>query len=334
MKQLLHILLLLCGLGAFHACRLVDEDLSDCGTDYQLDYELRLVTNLTTELETELSLAADVNVSAALREHLRGVFTDRAHDVDLSFYDVVEPLSRLHHEHHIMDAAQSSYTLYIPVRRYRHLAVANLEDNACVALKEEDYSNTSVLRQQEADTLQPHRTGLFSARLPMDLLDRKDQEFQVRLYMANAAAAAVLDTTGSAVKDVRVFFRGFATEFALSDSTYRFRGNPVLRAEKVSVAGDSGTDLCFTTVNFPSRDTVESKAEEDETLWTVSVYCTRTDGTVTETVLSVKEPLKAGQLKIIRGQVQKDGSVIPGNMSVGVSVTLDWKAGMEHDVEL
>ena len=89
---------------------------------------------MTTELQTQLSMAADVNVSSALRQYMSGIFTDYAHDVNLSFYDVYGDSTRLHNERHIMDANQSSYTLFIPVRKYMHIAIANIEDNHLHAL--------------------------------------------------------------------------------------------------------------------------------------------------------------------------------------------------------
>ena len=106
-----YLILLVLGAAAFQGCSLVDEDMRDCEADTRLDYELRLVTNMTTELQTQLSLETDAKVAAALKTCWQEVFTDRAHDVDLSFYDVAEPWERLHHEQHVMDASQTSYSL-------------------------------------------------------------------------------------------------------------------------------------------------------------------------------------------------------------------------------
>ena len=69
----------------FDACRLIDEDQSDCGDDYRIDYELRLVTNMSTRLSTELSMNTEVKVATELKSYLDNVFTDRAHDINLSF---------------------------------------------------------------------------------------------------------------------------------------------------------------------------------------------------------------------------------------------------------
>lgn len=331
-----YLILLVLGAAAFQGCSLVDEDMRDCEADTRLDYELRLVTNMTTELQTQLSLEADVEVAAALESCWKDVFTDRAHDVDLSFYDVAEPCERLHHEQHVMDASQTSYTLYIPVRRYMHLAVANLEGNGTLRLEDDLYSGTASLRQELADTLDSQSKGIFSARLPMDIHEGENQEFDVRLYMANSAAAIVLDTLGSGVRDVRVFGAGFATEFNLADSVYHFPYTPVYRARKVEVGNAPGEPLCYTTVTFPSRSSRESKAEASDALWQLRVYATLPDGTITESVVFVTSPLEAGKVKIIKGKIYGNGALVPekGDPHVGVSVQMDWKPGTQHEVIL
>ena len=293
--------LLFAGLQALVGCSLVDEDLTDCETEYQLDYELQLVTNITTELETELSLETDVAVATALRAYLSKVFTDHAHDVDLSFYSVEGEKNRLHHERHIMDANQTS--------------------------------PGSRLQQEVADTLRPHRLGVFTARSHMDVQEGKDQEFKVSLYMANSAASLVLDTLGSHVKDIRVYATGFATAFDVADSLYRYQYSPVFAADKVAV-DEPGAQMCFATVNFPSR-TDETKAEEQEkTYWEFHVYSTLPSGSITETKLSVTHPLLPAQLEILKAKVYGNGALEPEDVTVGVSVNINWKPGMDHEVEM
>ena len=68
-------------------CSAIDEDLSNCDNDYQVDYEIRLVTNMSIELRNQLNTLEDAGIAQMLREHLKTIFTDHAHDVDLSFYD-------------------------------------------------------------------------------------------------------------------------------------------------------------------------------------------------------------------------------------------------------
>ena len=74
------------------SCSVIDDDLSDCyeeGPQAQVDYELKLVTNLTTELTTQLTTQTDIQLASALKMHLNDIFTDYAHDVDLSRGSVV-----------------------------------------------------------------------------------------------------------------------------------------------------------------------------------------------------------------------------------------------------
>ena len=75
-------------------------------------------------------------------------------------------------------------------------------------------------------------------------------------------------------------------------------------------------------------------ADEETPLWQIKVYLTKTDDSVTETVLDITEPLKAGNLKIIKGALDDEGAVRPYDSTVGVSVTLDWNKGGTYDPEL
>ena len=315
------------------ACGLVDEDMRDCDNDCTISYAVSVVTNMTTQLRTELSLETDIAVSSALETVLQDVFTDYAHDVDLSFYDIQADSARLHHEAHIMDARESSYTLYIPVRKYMHLAVANVAENPGISLEGGDRCHGASLHQAVGDTLEPHVQGVFTARLPMDVKEGVDQAFEVDLYMANCAEALVLDTLGCRLKDIRVYAAGFATDFDMADSTYHHAYTPLLRTRRL--VPDSGSELCFVCVNFPSREAPFSKADDDEPpLWQFRVYATTQDGLVTETLLGVRQPVGPGQLRVIKAQVYPDGSFEPGDPTVAVNVTLDWKPGLEHEVVL
>ena len=323
-------------------CSTIDDDLSDCGNSFKMDYELRLVTNMTTELKTQLTTITELSVANALRMHLKDIFTDFAHDVDLSFYDTEGDLNRLMHDQHIMDANESSYTLTLPMRKYMHLAIANIADNDVVSLTGDEYSNSSILQQANGqltdgkEILPSHTTGLFTARQPMEVLSGVDQTFNVRLYMANSAAALVLDPKGQAYTNLRVYATGFADTFYIRDSTYVFTGtSPLVKAEQVETGSEL---LCFCSVNFPSRDrtpaSAKSRAKESTTLWQLKVYLTKLDGSITETILDIDEPLEAGNLKIIKGELDAEGAVRPQNSTVGVSVTLDWNNAGEYDTPL
>lgn len=345
---------------AFASCSTIDDDLSQCGNDYELDYELRLVTNMTTELKTQLTTETELNLAQALRTHLSDIFTDFAHDVDLSFYDTQVDSLRLQHDEHIMDANQASYTLYLPMRQYMHLAVANIVDNPLVSLANDErchqstllqnpsLSQAPVLRSESDEIVQSHTTGIFTARQPMEVLEGVDQQFNVHLYMANCAAALVVDTIGSGIREMKVYATGFATGFNIADSAFIYSNKPPLVIAN-PVQAQNSDEVAFCTVNFPSPEPEPTEAStrvviettdpfvgptSDKSLWEFRIYTMTHDGTTTENVLYIRRPLRAGQLMIIKVKARPDGSVTTGDSTVGVSVTLNWNDGGHHEWEL
>ena len=338
-------------------CSTIDDDRSDCvdvpptppvppvqEDTLKLDYELRLVTNMTTELQTSLTTQTDIKVAEALRTYFSTIFSDFAHDVDLSFYDTQGDSVRLQHDQHVMDANQASYTLDLPKRHYMHLAAANIVDNPVVSLANDEYCHQSQLLQIDADTIGSHTTGLFTARLPMVVLDNVDQEFNVHLYMANCATTLVVDTIGSGIRDMKVYATGFASGFNIADSTYLYKEKPpVIRATQEALSVEGGQTFC--TVTFPSPETPPTRSvieteepfispEAENALWELHVYVTTADGTVTKNVLYVKTPLRAGQLKVIKAKAFTNGSFESDDRTVAVTVNLNWDDSSEHDIEL
>lgn len=341
---------------ALASCSTIDDDLSVCGNDYELDYELRLVTNMTTELKTQLSTQTELSLAHSLSTHLSGIFTDFAHDVDLSFYDTVGDSLRLQHDEHIMDANQASYTLNLPKRQYMHLAVANIIDDKLIDLVNDERCHRSeliqlqggMLRGVDDDAIDSHTTGIFTARQPMDILEGVDQQFNVHLFMANCAAVLVVDTIGSGLRDMKVVATGFATGFNIADSAFIYSDNPPLVIANPVKAENEG-EMAFCTVNFPSREPEESDATTrviiettdpfvaptaKESLWEFRIYTTNHDGSTTESILYIRRPLRAGQLMIIKVKAHPDGSVTTDDQTVGVSVTLNWNDGGHYDPEL
>ena len=328
------------------SCSVIDENLDNCGEELRLDYDLRLVTNLSIELQAELDRRHDANLIKALREYLAPVFTDYAHDLDLSFYDVQGDYARLHHEQHIMDANELSYTIYLPRRQYKHAAVANVERNSVVTLEGGDFCYTSQLLQSQEETVTPHKTGLFTARNDIHLEDGVNKTYYIHMYMANCGAALVLDTREATFKDIKVVAKGFASRFNIADSTFVFAGtSPVVIADRIET-GNSG-QMCFCTVNFPSRAPGASKARDildwedprssvdtGEILWQFDVDVTMADGSVTHNELGVRTPLLAAQFDILHAHVYPNGSLESSENEVAVSVTLDWKEDGEYVVPL
>ena len=290
------------------SCSAIDEDLSDCGTQAELDYELRLVTNMTTEGQTQLTAQTDVALAATLQEYLSNIFTDYAQDVNLSFYDTQGDSTLLHHDEHIMNASEHSYTLYIPRQKYMHLAVANIEGDPVVHLEDEGSCHDAVLRQVKGDTIDSHSTGIFTARQMMEMIEGIDQTFNVKLYMANCSAMLVVDPQGNDISGMEVFATGFATAFHIADSVYEFTTPaPIIRTTRI--APDENGCVGFVSVNFPSREpstrepataratrTIIETTEpfiaqaDEEKLWEFRIYVPQADGTITETILGIREP--------------------------------------------
>lgn len=326
-----HIVTLLACCLLFCSCSLIDEDLSNCGRDNEINYQLRLLTNINSELETELSTPEERKVAEALRARLAGIFTETAHDVDLSFYNTSDS-ARSKHETHIMDASQATYTLYLPVREYIHLAVANIADAANVKLAGDEKAPLSRLQQADGDTIDSHTTGLFTARLPIEVKADEDRTLCVNLYMANSAAALVIDTAGvSGIQDIKVYSSGFARSFAVCDSVYAYTDKaPVVRSADVPI--DGSRYVCRYTVNFPSYRQPVARATRE--YWRFMAYITLPDGTVTENIISIQSPLLPEHLRVVKMKLKNDGGLEAVTGDVGVSVTLDWKQGGTFEPEL
>ena len=333
-------------------CSVIDDDLSDCHEEEPqatVDYELKLVTNMTTELTTQLTTQTDILLANALKQYLNGIFTDFAHDVDLSFYDTVGDSILLQKDEHIMDANQASYSLNLPMRQYMHLAAANVVDNEIVDVMYDNRCHRSMIDQIIRDTIDSHTTGIFTARQPMEVLGNVSQQFDVHLYMANCAAALVIDPQNyGSLDEVRVYSTGFATGFSICDSVYHFdRQSPIVRTSVVQLGGVG--ERAFCSVTFPSpepsqgdtRTIIETEepfiAEpSDEVLWEFRVYVpikgnTRGEDFITETILPLKVPLRAGELKIIKCKIGENGEIIPDNSEISTSVTLNWQPGLVID---
>lgn len=306
------------------SCSIIDENLDDCGINNKIVYRLKLITNIQTELDQQLGSADERPVANALRQSLNGIFTDMAHDIDLSFYNTDN--IREKHEQHIMNASQAEYVVYLPERDYRNLAVANITNATNVTLESDDNTPTTMkLLQQQGDTIDSHTTGMFTARKTIEVCNCTES-FNVELYMANSCAALVVDTAGVGIRGMKVLTQDFATSFAVSDSTYAYQANPLIRSVEVPTNGQPYT--CHYAVSFPSRHT------RSDGLFRIKAYVTLPDGTTTENIITVEQPLLAGYLKIIKMKMKPNGSLTPLSQDVGVSVTLNWKQGGTYEPEV
>ena len=278
----------------------IDEDLSRCGVNYSVDYVVHQQTDLQAEVAAVLSSPREQEAAEAVETALGGVFTDLAHDLDLSFY---ANHNLAYHERNIIDASSASFTFYLQQADYRHLTLANVTDDPVVTLEGTD-SDLSDMP-----------------------LEGREASFRSDLYMLNSAVAVVLAEPAGKQAAVSGCVSGMASSFAVNDSVYAYSPQAVTRMEQ---ARPRGYRVLYATT-LPSPDNVPGNP--DDGIWQVKVYVT-IDGKITENVLHVGEPLSAGKVKIIKGVIKDDGSVSTESPEVGVSVTLDWKPGGDHDVEM
>ena len=319
----------------FAGCHLIDDDLSVCGEELVVTYELQLHTELSMQLETELYAEADMPVREALKEWLSPIFTDKAKDIDLRFYaHKTDELRYLIQE--VINDNRTSYTIHLPHENYMHLGVANIEDNTQVRFLGSEHSASAELRMPDRENLNPLNTGLFTARLPMNITE-ESRHFDVHLYMVNSAVAVVFDVPDNlALTALSGEVLGCAESFSIKDSTFSHVnerdflmdniriGNVPAAPARVKAEDVSTTTRCLATVCMPTNDNQS---------WNVEVIASMADDTQTKTTLTIDDPLKAGTLRIIRCRLGEKGEVLPESQEVGAIVELNWKGGDDHSIE-
>ena len=67
--------------------------------------------------------------------------------------------------------------------------------------------------------------------------------------------------------------------------------------------------------------------DSGEDLWQYECYVTMADATVTKTTLTIRHPLRGGQLKVLRGHIDDQGVIRLYDTTVGVDVDLKWQSG-------
>lgn len=331
-------LLLVIVLFQFSSCSIIDDDRDDCEVNLHVRYQVTLKTNLTTQVQTVLRDQRLENaVADLLMDSLKNIFREYANDVDLSFYINHE---RRYHAKDYMRDNQKVYELTLPADNYRHLALANTEVEQEVDVDGGNQDDRLTLLQEGGDTILGHQTGVFTARQNMNILGNRDQTFDVTLYMANCASILVVNTGYASYRDIRVVSSDFADGFQVNDSVFTHNTNPIVKDYRVTQPPVERE--IFYAVTFPSYDSreevlanpatratsEETGSSEDERIWRKFVYVTLPDGSITRTVINVRQPLQAGQIMIIYSYMYPDGRIVSPNVEVGTSVTLNWKDGL------
>lgn len=186
---------------------------------------------------------------------------------------------------------------------------------------------------------------------------RDEYTFTMPLYITNSAAALILDPRSAKFSDVQVYTTGFATDFNVADSTFIYGDFPLVKADRVNLNGTPWMLFCATS--FPSREasgnkSIKSRAidtsvypnqppyrvDTDEpflyddcgkNIWRYEVYVrmVEKDGreSITRTLINVRHPLRAGQLKIVKAYIDDQGIIRLYENEIGISVDLNWQKG-------
>lgn len=338
---------------------------------------INLVNQNEQELNENLGTLHDRPLREALEDYLSNVFVSESHDVELLFYDQRSRGKMTFRQKEVMDAEQKVFTVNVPASDYRVAGVSNLSVVPMVSLQDETVSSAVSLVQKSSGKISSHPSAVFTSRQRILVRDKDDQAFEMHFYMANAAAALLLNRDSCDVKSIRAEYIGLADTFKVIDSTYSFDQGAVVKADNIDVepmgrmaVSERGmlmatnsflfdtfwemwtkTPLMVCGVGFPSLNVSSEVIGIYPRIWTIDLYVTLSDNSVTRNQIYIGRPLVAGSLMIIKGWICANGSFTPrpehepynpgtgtdepeqpsDSTVVGVNVTLKWKDGTEYN---
>jgi hypothetical protein len=299
------------------------------------------------------------------------------------FYDQRRRGKMTHEQHEIMDAGQREFEIRLAASDYRMAGSANVSAVPDVTLEGAE-GNFDILRlvQKKKEQLPTQPTAFFSARKRLTVRDREDQHYDVEFQMVNAAAALIINRDSCDVKSIRADYGGFADSFKILDSAFAFDNKTLIGTDEIDIMPFMGSDqdvssetetwvydafwtrwkkvpLMVCGVGFPSPNVSDEVIGTYPKIWTIYLYVTMPDNTVTRNEIYIGKPLQAGHLLIVKGWLTANGSFTgtpehnpynpdpggpdfppeppeppePANDStvVGVSVQLNWQSGPEYN---
>jgi len=358
-------------------CGLVDERQDDCPEEITLTCSINVVNNEEQEMDELLGTPHDRPLREALEGYLTNVFATTSHEVELFFYDQRSRGKMTFRQKEVMNAGQKVFSVRVPASDYRVVGVSNLSAVPMLSLKDEENSaGVAVVQKLSAKAVSSHPAAAFTARKRILVRDKDEQEFDMCFYMANSAAALVLNRDSCDVKSVRAEYIGLADTFKVLDSAYTFDQQAVIQADNIDVVPYTAseedfsmeadpfiydifwelwtkTPLMLCGVGFPSPNVSSEVIGIYPKIWTIDLYVTLEDNSVTRSQIYIGRPLVAGSLMIIKGWICADGSFTPrpehepynpgpggpdeppaDSTVVGVSVTINWYDGGQYNPKL
>lgn len=319
---------------ALNGCSLIDDDLSVCDEEITINYHLQLHTNLSVQLQKELATEQEEPVRRALEHWLEPVFADTAVDVDLRFYSEEQDELVMRRQGKTT-GSHTSFTVTLPKENFAHVTLANLQSNPQMQVMNGDHSSTMNLYVNSSEKLSGLQS-VYTARKTIEVNDSTEQ-IDVSLYMVTSAIAVVIEPSGCTdLVAVNGYVSGGAGSFAVWDSVYTFTSSPDIQLEQVPLPeygkarltpvrkSDKPAYICMASVCMPTPEDMK---------WSIQLTATLTENRHTTTTLSVSDPLLAGQLQIIKLQMNEDGELTPvTNSQIGATVEVDWDNGSNHEI--
>ena len=306
----------------------INEDLSECGS--YCDLHFRFTSELSMEQVVTDNLSSSVaeqEMARQLIEKFNPIFSGEIHHLEEPFFES-ESRSAAHNELIAAGGSQEvSYSLYLPQGIYHHVPVANVATDSMCETSGQHHLDHYAVGYIDADTLDSFSYGIYHAAQSIES-DGTDKNIRIPLTMTNSAVALVLTP---AVDSVESYIVNTAAGYSYADSTYDFSSPTIVRTSNV-LTNDmvASYGICFPS---KSEEPVQRATSNDTEYWQMHVYVTR-GGKTTRNVLSVREPLAAGEPKILKATISDDGEIIYHGAEVSVSVTLDWKPGGDHNIEI
>lgn len=311
----------------------IDEDLSNCGVDYAVTYRLELSPSIQNELDDKLLTPEEQQLAQQIRGGLNQVLSDRAETMDLSFFSERDE-SLVKNLIEKPNSNQLSMSFYLKPDNYHNVALAVTDREEVVRIHDAASYGSISLYHWDEDTVDAHSSAIYMG-YKLLLLDERSQSYFVPLYMQNAVPVLVINRNNSPASLVSAYTRGTANAFLCADSVFVYEDPAVIRTSRV----DSENLTAFYTVCFPSADTPQARAagdpaESEASIWEMDVYTQLPDGKYVKNTLYVKNPLRAGEMQVIKLKLTDEGELVSDNPEVGVSVELDWKPGGDFDIEI
>lgn len=311
----------------FSSC--IDENLDDCvpvdyTTHHTVHYTVRLNTDIEEQIDTTLTTDEEKEIGALLLEKLNPVFNPTMSDVDLTFFDKSTDAqgntqsSLYEHDTKQVDASETTIGIDLPSGTYTSIAIANTSQDPLVSITDTTNLSKIGIRQETGETVGSQSAGIYTGRVDINTADSISQYENV-LSMANSAVAVIINHKGVDVGSVEGYVRGTATGYSAADGTYTYDNSAPVATNVI----ETETQTCLYAVCFPTQDPL-----------TVSVFIEIGDE-ILRVDLTSDHPLQPGELQILKLNISDEGGDVEVEaVTVGVSLTLTWKKGGDHDIDL